>query len=103
MKMLWSNLADGFKQRWEFSDEYEHTLGHPERPILEVPRRLSWREAALIQTFPAGFEPAGSVDRKFEQIGNAVPPLLIEALLRPLLDGTALVERPATLQDTLLP
>lgn len=93
MKMVWSNLADGFKQRWEFSDEYDHLDDHPERPVLEVPRRLSWREVALIQTFPSGFEPSGTMDRKYEQIGNAVPPLLVEALLRPLIDGSGLVER----------
>ncbi len=90
MEMVWSNLADGYKQRWEFSDRYEHLEGHPERPVLEAPRRLSWRECALIQTFPEGFEPSGNLDRKFEQIGNAVPPLLIESLLRPLIDRSSL-------------
>jgi DNA (cytosine-5)-methyltransferase 1 len=99
MKMVWSNLADGFKQRWEFSNEYEHLKGHPERPVLEVPRRLSWREAALLQTFPSGFEPAGTMDRKYEQIGNAVPPLLVEALLRPLIDESGLVEPSATQEE----
>lgn len=81
MRMLWSNLADGFKQLWEFSDEYEHLRFDPTLPILEKPRRLSWREAALIQTFPDGFEPVGKLEKKFEQIGNAVPPLLGKAVL----------------------
>ena len=90
MELVWSNLADGYKQRWQFSDHYEHTQTHPERPTLDLPRRLSWREAALIQTLPAGFEPVGNLDRKFELIGNAVPPLLAEAIVRPLLDGSGL-------------
>jgi DNA (cytosine-5)-methyltransferase 1 len=90
MRLVWSNLADGFKQKWEFTGEYEHTAGHPDRPVLAEPRRLSWRECALIQTFPKDFEPAGKLERKFELIGNAVPPMLGEAVLRPLVDGTGL-------------
>jgi DNA (cytosine-5)-methyltransferase 1 len=103
MTLTWSNLADGWKQRWDFSNEYEHTAGHPERPILEVPRRLSWRECARIQTFPKDFEPEGTVEEKFTQIGNAVPPLLARTIVKSLLDGSALyapgqadrLERPA--------
>ncbi len=90
MALTWSNLADGFKQRWDFSGEYEHVEGHPERPTLDQPRRLSWRECARIQTFPSDFEPAGNVEQKFEQIGNAVPPMLAEAVLAPLLSQTNL-------------
>ena len=91
MKLLWSNLADGWKQRWEFSNEYEHAVDHPERPVLERPRRLSWRECALIQTFSEGFEPFGDVESKFEQIGNAVPPRLAEAVIGHLVSGEGLV------------
>ena len=68
MTLTWSNLADGWKQRWDFSDRYEHMDRNPERPKLEEPRRLSWRECAAIQTFPEGFEPAGSTEDKIEQI-----------------------------------
>ena len=92
MSLTWSNLADGFKQRWDFSGTYEHTLNHPERKVLDSPRRLSWREAAVIQTFPDGFEPSGDLYRKFEQIGNAVPPLLAEAILRPIVSGSGLIK-----------
>lgn len=94
MRLIWSNLKDGWKQRWEFTEEYEHTRDDPERPVLDRPRRLSWRECATLQTFPLGFEPAGPLPRKFELIGNAVPPLLAEALLRPLVDGSALKTTP---------
>lgn len=90
LTLTWSDLANGWKQRWDFSGEYEHTIGHPERPILDEPRRLSWRECALIQTFPGGFEPSGDLERKFEQIGNAVPPRLAEAVIQPLISGTGL-------------
>jgi DNA (cytosine-5)-methyltransferase 1 len=80
MEMEWSNLADGFKQKWRFTESYEHLDVDPTYQILETPRRLSWREAALIQTFPDLFEPTGKLEKKFEQIGNAIPPKLFEIL-----------------------
>lgn len=48
---------------------------HPEQP-----RTLSIREAARVQTFPDHFRFAGEPTHRFRQIGNAVPPLLAEAL-----------------------
>ncbi|SHF53466.1 DNA cytosine methyltransferase [Flavisolibacter ginsengisoli] len=91
MKLSWSNLKDGFKQRWDFTDHFEHTKSDPTRPVLKVPRRLSWRECARIQTFPNDFEPVGNVESKFQQIGNAVPPLLAQAVFDHLLSGKGLV------------
>lgn len=84
MKLTWSNLADGFKQRWDFSNEYDHLEGELSRPTLEEPRRLSWRECAAIQTFRKDFEPEGKIESKFTQIGNAVPPLLAKAIVQML-------------------
>ena len=92
MTLTWSNLADGWKQRWDFADKYEHLDGHPSRPVLKTPRRLSWRECALIQTFPRDFEPVGKTESKFSQIGNAVPPLLAKTVLAHLLSGEGLVK-----------
>lgn len=94
MKLLWSNLADGWKQKWEFSDEYEHLEFDETLPKLDKPRRLSWREAAAIQTFPAGFEPVGNLEKKFLQIGNAVPPLLMKVVLAGLVSGDSLRDIP---------
>ena len=48
-------------------------------------RTISVREAARIQTFPDSFRFAGSMTSRFAQIGNAVPPLLAEAVGRSLL------------------
>lgn len=93
MTLTWSDLQDGWKQRWDFSKKYEHLDANPERPKLPSARRLSWRECALIQTFADGFEPAGDVESKFTQIGNAVPPLLAEVLFRHLFSGKGLYPR----------
>jgi len=89
MHMIESNLKDGFKQCWEFTNDYEHLEGCPQRPKLEKPRRLSWRECAAIQTFPPGFEPNGSIASKYRQIGNATPPLLMEVIMRGIVAGTS--------------
>jgi DNA (cytosine-5)-methyltransferase 1 len=90
MTLTWSNLADGWKQRWDFSDEYEHLASDATRPVLNQPRRLSWRECARLQTFRADFEPEGDIESKFTQIGNAVPPKLAEAIFRHLFSGAGL-------------
>ena len=41
-------------------------------------RRLSWRECAAIQRFPADMEFVGDLTSKYKQIGNAVPVGLAE-------------------------
>lgn len=48
---------------------------HPEQD-----RGLTAREAALLQSFPQGFEFVGKADDIFRQIGEAVPPMLSAAL-----------------------
>lgn len=43
-------------------------------------RRLSYKEAAAIQTFPVEMHFCGDLDSKYRQIGNAVPVKLAEAI-----------------------
>lgn len=42
----------------------------------EVPRTLSVRECAYLQTFPDDYKFSGATARQFTQVGNAVPPVL---------------------------
>jgi DNA (cytosine-5)-methyltransferase 1 len=48
---------------------------HPEQN-----RGLTAREAGLLQTFPSDWLFAGTFDDRFKQIGNAVPPLAMQAI-----------------------
>lgn len=44
--------------------------------------RITVAEAAALQSYPPGFTFAGTKTKQFLQVGNAVPPLLAEAILR---------------------
>lgn len=45
-------------------------------------RTISVREAARLQSFPDGWRFAGAMNSAFQQIGNAVPPLMAAAIAR---------------------
>lgn len=65
----------------------------------EQSRTISVREAARLQSFPDGFLFAGAMNAAFRQIGNAVPPLLGQAVAQALKQqvekGVAATSRPA--------
>ena len=52
-----------------------------------IPRTLSVREGARLQTFPDDFVFAGTSGRQFTQVGNAVPPMLAFKLARAIYEG----------------
>lgn len=45
-------------------------------------RRLTVEESAVLQSFPVGYRFCGSQSSRYTQIGNAVPPLLAEAIAK---------------------
>ncbi|MMZ51924.1 Modification methylase BspRI [compost metagenome] len=54
--------------------------------IGDVNRRLSWRECARLQGLPDNISPTGSLKDKYRVIGNAVPPLFAEIIIKPIMD-----------------
>lgn len=75
---LWPGSPDMIKldkDKWVFGEGFT--------------RRLSYKEAALIQTFPENIVFAGDLTSKYKQIGNAVPVKLAEHVansVRPVLE-----------------
>lgn len=58
--------------------------GAPRTGKVPGARRITAEEAALLQTFPPHVQFAGTRSSQYTQIGNAVPPLLAEAVGRHL-------------------
>ena len=72
--------------------QYLHPQWDRDKPSRSVDRPITHFEAARLQSFPDSFGWCGSKIEIARQIGNAVPPMLAEALARhldPYLAGTA--------------
>lgn len=86
-------MYDRFKQRirlhWDYSSPTQlaggirpqFQFGHPEQA-----RGLSIRERARIQTFPDSYVFKGGIVQERVQTGNAVPPLLIYNITKPIME-----------------
>jgi DNA (cytosine-5)-methyltransferase 1 len=72
-RMKWDGVARSIITRFRDPKSGEYT--HPEEH-----RTISIREAARIQSFPDWFIFEGSYSAQYDQVGNAVPPLLARAV-----------------------
>ena len=52
----------------------------------ELDRAVSVREAARLQSFPDSFRFYGTKDEEYQQVGNAVPPMLAKAIAKKILE-----------------
>jgi DNA (cytosine-5)-methyltransferase 1 len=86
-------LASAGGNKTHFVDTHEvvpkyhrHLLagGRPRQGIVEGARRLTVAESAALQSFPPGTIFSGSRSQQYTQVGNAVPPMLAEAVGRAL-------------------
>jgi DNA (cytosine-5)-methyltransferase 1 len=68
---------------------HQHLLnnGVPRVGIVKGVRRLTIRESARLQSFPDDFHFAGERSVQYRQVGNAVPPMLSEAVGRSIIDS----------------
>lgn len=52
-----------------------------------IPRTMSVRECARLQTFPDWYQFTGPIARQFTQVGNAVPPVLAYVMAKAIFDS----------------
>jgi DNA (cytosine-5)-methyltransferase 1 len=60
--------------------------GDPPRQRTPGSVRVTVEEAALLQTFPADYPWQGNVSEQYQQVGNAVPPLVASKIVRHILN-----------------
>lgn len=65
----------------------------------EIPRTLSVRECARLQTFPDDYVFLGPTARQFTQVGNAVPPVLAATLATCIAAAYFPLKQPTELED----
>lgn len=88
-----SNFTDKYKKH-EWNKPCSTIFAHMKKdgnrfihPDSKQARTFTPREAARIQSFPDWFYFEGPMSKKFQQIGNAVPPLLARSIACSILNG----------------
>ena len=56
-----------------------------ERQFGEQSVRVTVQEAGTLQSFPADYPWQGTKSKQYQQVGNAIPPMLAASILRPLI------------------
>lgn len=80
----WWKLMEDFPSRTLMAHLSHDSYSHIHYDSAEA-RTISVREAARLQSFPDSFQFCGAMNAAFGQIGNAVPPLMANALATSLL------------------
>lgn len=94
------NMHNNIYRRLKWKD-VSLTITHVRKTVLIHPlqdRLLSVREAARLQSFPDWFRFSGSISQQYQQIADAVPPLLAQAIARHLAGFLMEISKPTTLQ-----
>ncbi|MBA2714766.1 MAG: DNA cytosine methyltransferase [Rubrobacteraceae bacterium] len=78
------------------ADDYEADGTYTGERSMDKAVRVTLEEAAILQSFPPDYPFAGTRSKQFEQVGNAVPPLFAEAILRAALPTPEIRERNGT-------
>ena len=87
----WWKLQENFPSRTLMAHLSHDSYSHIHYDAAEA-RTISVREAARLQSFPDSFEFCGAMNAAFGQIGNAVPPLMANALASGLLQQLRAVD-----------
>lgn len=88
------NMHSNIYRRLKWED-VSYTITHVRKTVLIHPlqdRLLSVREAARLQSFPDWFRFSGSLSQQYQQIADAVPPLLGKAValhIKKFIDNTS--------------
>lgn len=81
-KKTLSNIHSNIYRRLIW-DDVSYTITHVRKTVLIHPlqnRLLSIREASRLQSFPDWFRFVGSLSQQYQQIADAVPPLLAQTI-----------------------
>ncbi len=82
----WWKLRPDYPVRTLMAHIGKDTYSHIHYDSVQA-RTISVREAARLQSFPDGFVFAGAMNAAFRQVGNAVPPLMANAIAEMIRDA----------------